>query len=119
MNCYYHPDRPAVGICKHCQRGLCAEDTAIVDDSLACKGRHENEVREMNQWMARNILQSKRIGSVYNRNAIFYFLVGVAFSIYGYSQLRFAGLQGLFLLIVGLFLLFAAALNFFEGRKYQ
>ena len=60
MNCYYHPDRPAVGVCKHCQRGLCAEDAALVDDSLACKGRHENEVREMNQWMARNILQSKR-----------------------------------------------------------
>ena len=127
MNCYYHPDRPAVGICKHCQRGLCAEDAALVpsttlrpgDDSLACKGRHETEVRETNQWMARNILQSKRIGSVYHRNAIFYFLVGVAFSVYGYSQLRFAGLQGLFLLIVGLFLLFAAALNFFEGRKYK
>jgi hypothetical protein len=127
MNCYYHPDRPAVGVCKHCQRGLCAEDAALVpsttprpgDDSLACKDRHENEVREMDQWMARNILQSKRIGSVYNRNAIFYFLVGAVFSIYGYSQLRFAGLQGLFLLIVGLFLLFAAGLNFFEGRKYK
>ena len=127
MNCYYHPDRPAVGICKHCQRGLCAEDAALVpsttlrpgDDSLACKGRHEAEVRETNQWMARNILQSKRIGSVYNQNAIFYFLVGAVFSIYGYSQLRFAGLQGLFLLIVGLFLLFAAGLNFFEGRKYK
>ena len=119
MNCYYHPDRPAVGTCKHCQRGLCAEDAALVDDSLACKGRHESEVREMNKLVARNILQSKRIGSVYNRNAIFYFLVGVVFSIYGYSQLRYAGLQGLFLLIVGLFLLFAAGLNFFEGRKYK
>ena len=119
MNCYYHPDQPAVGVCKHCQRGLCAEDAALVDDSLACKGRHENEVREMNQWMARNILQSKRIGSVYNRNAIFYSLVGAAFTGYGIYQVRWTGLQGLFLLIVGLFLLFAAGLNFFEGRKYK
>jgi len=119
MNCYYHSNRPAVGICKHCQRGLCAEDVALVDDSLACKGRHENEVRQMNQWMARNILQSKRIGSVYNRNAIFYFLVGAVFAGYGFYQIRFTGLQGLFLLIVGLFLLFAAGLNFFEGRKYK
>jgi len=119
MNCYYHPDRTAIGTCRHCQRGLCAEDAALVDDALACKGRHENEVHEMNQWMRRTILQSKRIASVYNRNAIFYFLVGAAFSIYGYSQLRFAGLQGVFLLIVGLFLLFAAGLNFFEGRKYK
>ena len=119
MNCYYHPDRPAVGVCKHCQRGLCAEDAALIDDSLACKGRHEEQVRDINQLMQRNILQAKRVGAVYNRNAIFYFLVGAAFSVYGYSQLRFAGVQGLFLLIVGLFLLFAAGLNFFEGRKYK
>ncbi len=119
MNCYYHPDRPAVGICKHCQRGLCAEDAALVADSLACKGRHEGQVQDMNQLAQRNILQAKRLGSVYNRNAIFYFLTGTAFGIYGYSQLRFAGIQGLFLLIVGLFLLFAAGLNFFEGRKYK
>ena len=119
MNCYYHPDRPAVGLCKHCQRGLCAEDAALVDESLACKGRHEGQVRDINQLVQRNILQANRIGSVYNRNAIFYCLVGAAFSVYGYSQLRFAGVQGVFLLIVGLFLLFAAGLNFFEGRKYR
>ncbi len=119
MNCYYHPDRPAVGICKHCQRGLCAQDAALVDDSLACKGRHENEVHETNQLTARNILQAKRVGSIYNRNAIFYFLVGAAFTAYGYYQVPFVGLQGVFLLIVGLFLLFAAGLNFFEGRKYK
>ncbi|MFZ1040589.1 MAG: hypothetical protein WCA79_21175 [Anaerolineales bacterium] len=119
MNCYYHPERLAIGICKHCQRGLCAEDAALVDDSLACKGRHENEVRETNQWIRLNILQVKRIGSVYNRNAIFYFLVGVVFAGYGFYTMRFTGLQGLFLLMVGLFLLFAAGLNFFEGRKYK
>src|ERR1700690_3798274 len=119
MNCYYHPDRPAVGVCKHCQRGLCAEDAALVADSLACKGRHENEVREMNLWMGRNILQSKRISPGYNRNAIFYFLVGAVFAGYGFYTMRFTGLQGLFLLIVGLFLLFAAGLNFFEGKKYK
>jgi hypothetical protein len=119
MNCYYHPDRPEVGICKHCQRGLCAEDTALVDDSLACKGRPEEHVRDVNQLMRRNILQAKRVGSVYNRNAIFYFLVGAAFTAFGFYQVRWTGLQGLFLLIVGLFLLFAAGLNFFEGRKYK
>jgi hypothetical protein len=119
MNCYYHPDRPAVGICKQCQRGLCEEDAALVDDSLACKGRHEDEVSQMNQWTRRNLLQSKRVGPLYSRNAIFYFLVGAAFTGYGIYQFRWTGLQGLFLLIVGLFLLFAAALNFAESRKYK
>ncbi|HUH99221.1 MAG TPA: hypothetical protein VLZ89_17820 [Anaerolineales bacterium] len=119
MNCFYHPDRPAVGICKHCQRGLCAEDAALADDSLACKGRHEEQVRALNQLMERNLLQARRAGSVYNRNAIFYFLVGLAFAAFGSYQVRWTGLQGLFLLIVGLFLLFAAGLNFAESRKYK
>ena len=119
MNCYYHADRPAVGVCKHCQRGLCAEDAAPVDDCLACRGRHETEVRELNAMTARNILQARRVGSIYNRNAIFYFLVGAAFTAFGYAQLRFTGLQAIFLLIVGVFLLFAAGLNFAEGRKYK
>ncbi|HUI88850.1 MAG TPA: hypothetical protein VLX61_09005 [Anaerolineales bacterium] len=119
MNCYYHPDRPAIGVCKHCQRGLCAEDAALVDDSLSCKGRHEEQVRAMNQLMQRNLLQAKRVRSMYTRNAIFYFLTGALFAAFGYSQMRFTGLQGLFLLVVGLFLLFAAGLNFFEGRKYR
>jgi hypothetical protein len=90
-----------------------------MDDSLACKGRHEEQVRDLSKLMQRNILQAKQIGSNYNRNAIFYLLVGGAFTAFGYYQVRFTGLIGLFLLVVGLFLLLAAALNFFEGRKYK
>ncbi len=49
MICYYHPTEAAVGICKHCQRGLCSACAADVDDSLACKERHEERVRVTNR----------------------------------------------------------------------
>jgi hypothetical protein len=119
MNCYYHPNQPAVGICKHCQRGLCTDCIAEVDDNLACKNRHEGQVRDVNKMTERNLLQTKRIGSNYRRNAIFYFLSGALFAGFGLYQYRFAGLQALFLIFIGLFLLYAAVANFLESRKYK
>lgn len=119
MNCYYHPDQPAVGLCKQCQRGLCIACAADVDGSLACKDRHEEQVHALDALAARNLLQAGRVGSVYRRNAVFYSLVGILFAGFGYYQLRYAGLQALFLLFIGLFLLYAAIANFLESRKYK
>lgn len=119
MVCFYHPDRSAVGLCRYCQRGLCVDCAAPVDDSLACKGRHEESVHALEQMTARNILQARRLGSAYLRNAIFYGLVGVLFAGFGLMQLRWLGWQAVFFLLIGVFLLYAAAANYFESRKYQ
>lgn len=119
MVCYYHPDKSAVGVCKHCQRGLCSDCAVLVDDLLACKNRHEGQVRAREQMTVRNILQAQRVGSSYLRNAIFYGLVGVLFAGFGIMQLRFLGLQAVFFLMIGVFLLYAAGANYFESRKYK
>ena len=119
MNCYYHPNQPAIGICKHCQRGLCIACAADVDDSLACKDRHEEQVRAIETLTVRNLLQARRVGSVYRRNAIFYFLVGILFAGFGLLQIQWLGWQGIFLMVIGLFLLLAATMNYLESRKYK
>ena len=119
MNCFYHPTSPAIGICKYCQRGLCSECAAVMDDVLACKSRHEDEVHQIEQLAARNLFQSKRVGSAYTRNAIFYGLVGVLFTGFGLIQYRFLGLQAVFFILIRLFLLYAASANYFEGRKHK
>ncbi len=119
MNCYYHPTFPAVGICKYCQRGVCSDCAAVVDDVLACKNRHESEVHELEQLTARNLFQSKRVRSVYMRNATFYGLVGVAFFGFGLWQLKWLGLQAMLFMALGAFLLYAAVANYFEGRKHK
>ena len=119
MVCYYHPDQPAVGLCKHCQRGLCSECAALVDDSLACKNRHEEQVHELTMLMQKNILQSKRVKSDYVRNTIFYGSVGLLFTAFGASQLRWLGLQAVVYLLIGVALLWAALANYLESRKYK
>ena len=119
MVCYYHPARPAVGLCKYCQRGLCTECAASAGDSLACRNLHEEQVREMEALLQKNILQSKRVGSDYLRNTIFYGIVGVLFTGFGVSQLKWLGLQAVVYLMIGLALLWAAAANYLESRKYK
>jgi len=119
MVCFYHPDKPGVGTCRHCHRSICSECMTLVNDTLACKNRHEEYVRNLILMEEKNILQAKRMGSGYIRNGIFYTLVGLAFSGFGLLQFRFLGVQSVFFMLIGLFLLYAAAANFGEGRKYK
>ena len=119
MVCFYHSDKPAIGLCKYCQRGLCFDCAANAGESLACKNRHEEQVREMDLLIQRNILQAKRVGSNYMRNAIFYGSVGLLFAAFGVSQLRWQGLQAVVYLLIGLALLWAALANYLESRKYK
>ncbi len=69
--------------------------------------------------MQRNILQSKRVGSDYSRNTIFYGIVGLLFSGFGLSQIRWLGLQAVVYLMIGLALLWASLANYLESRKYK
>ena len=55
MKCFYHPSADAVGLCKHCQRGLCAACGAERDGGLACKDRHETEVDQVTALVRRNV----------------------------------------------------------------
>ena len=119
VNCYYHPETTAVGLCKYCQRGLCATCAAQAGESLACQQRHEEQVRTMETLYQRNVLQSKRVGSDYVRNTIFYGAVGILFVVFGYSQLNWLGLQAVVYLLIGLALLWAALANYLESRKYK
>ena len=108
-----------MGLCKYCQRGLCSDCAAFAGDSLACKNLHEGQVQALEELTKRNILQSRRVGSDYMRNAIFYGLVGILFTGFGFSQLRWLGLQAVVYLMIGFALLYAALANFLESRKYK
>lgn len=119
MQCFYHPERSAVGVCRYCQRGLCPQCAVPVDDILACRGRHEELVLLGRHAEKRNVLQAQRTGAAYVRNAVFYGLAGVAFVALGSLQLRYLGLQAVFFVLIGLFLLYAAVANLLEARRFR
>jgi hypothetical protein len=90
-----------------------------VEDSLACRDRHEQAVGSAQQARRWSNLQSERIGSVYVRNAVFYGAVGAAFVALGGIQFRFLGVQALFFLVIGALLVYAAIANYLESRKFR
>ncbi|MBI5933960.1 MAG: hypothetical protein HY867_09655 [Chloroflexi bacterium] len=47
MNCFNHPDVPAVGVCKTCQKGLCIVCAYDLGNGIACKN-HRDEVEARN-----------------------------------------------------------------------
>ena len=49
MNCYHHPDRPAVVQCKGCGKGFCAEEADTVIDGLCYDCRKKVFVTEQNK----------------------------------------------------------------------
>jgi hypothetical protein len=72
MICFHHADRPAVGVCKNCGRGLCRSCAVDVGNGLACPGACEEEARALNRVIARNKTAYEKTSGAYLRVAAFY-----------------------------------------------
>jgi hypothetical protein len=76
--CFYHPTAGAVGICKHCNRGLCPACAADVDgDGLACRNRHEAQVQMTNRLVSNVPRNATRQGTVMLGTGVFAALLGL------------------------------------------
>ena len=113
MNCFYHSDRNAVGMCKCCNKGLCPDCAADLGEGLACKGVHEEQVKSINFIIEKN-------AKIY-RNApvntalvpLFYFFIGLVFFIFGFIlESRITN----FLIIMGVGFILFAIVVFFRNR---
>lgn len=78
MNCFYHHESAAVGICKNCQRGLCPACAAEVANGLACKGRCEPQVSLISEMIERSANDSKIGRSALRSSGTTYISVGIA-----------------------------------------
>ena len=88
MNCFEHRDRPAVGICKNCQKGLCADCAADIGDGLACKDRCEQAVRDINEIVNRSKTAYQKAGKAHKGMGTF--LAILAFIMAGFALFFFA-----------------------------
>ncbi|HAV76710.1 MAG TPA: hypothetical protein DCX53_05070 [Anaerolineae bacterium] len=73
----------------------------------------------LDEMIKQNILKSKRAGSDYVRNTIFYGIVGLLFTAFGVSQIQWLGVQAVVYAIIGLALLWASLANYLESKKYK
>lgn len=97
MKCFNHGEVDAVGVCKSCQRGVCAECAIDLGHGLACKDKHEADAEFLHFLIERNkkaIQLQPRAASVGN---IFWLIMGLLFFGFGYYQ------SETFLMIFGAF----------------
>lgn len=59
MRCFYHQQDEAVGICKNCLRGVCADYGVDLDDGLACRGRCETKVQARNDLTRADLTRAR------------------------------------------------------------
>lgn len=100
MNCYYHPESEAVGICKNCGKALCKESSKEVESSLFCNNndcveKHEETSnseypRYVNVGMFGIPVDSKRIRAFdqkYRKYIIGLIIIFLAVIIYAVSAI--------------------------------
>jgi hypothetical protein len=117
MKCFNHPEKDAVAICKNCNKGLCPECTAEVNNGIACKGKCEEEVLFLDKMIQKNKTILNKTASAYYRSSVILIVFGVVFIIFGLKT--FADMPPLqyFSWAMGIVMFFAALLTFISGRK--
>jgi len=105
MQCFNHSDKSAVGLCKACGKGLCAECVSDLGFGLACRGVHEQRVTEMDNLISKNARLQNAVGGARYLAPIFLLFMGAVFTGYGLMQSRgkFLVLMGVGFLIYGIY----------------
>jgi hypothetical protein len=65
MKCFVHQSADAVGICRNCSRGVCAECAADRASGIACKNRCETAVDGMDALVKRNVAVGSKVSAVH------------------------------------------------------
>jgi hypothetical protein len=90
MNCFHHPQKPAVGHCTYCGRGLCKDCTAVVEGKPSCRGSCQEEIARERRLLAnsesslgqRTVIYETS-SSIYQRNFAFTAAFGLAALAFG------------------------------------
>ena len=120
MRCFNHPDTEAVGLCKHCSKGVCAGCARESDLGLVCSDSCEAEIRKIYRLVDRGSRAHVTTAGTYLRAAIIYGLLGTLFVIAGVVEWIYAGLVlAYFPLIGGVIFLLGAVFQYTTGRRYK
>lgn len=114
MDCFTHP-LAAIGICKHCGRGLCHDCVAAVELSLACKGRCETHVAALNELTQRAKTAHEKAAGAYTKTAIFMALAGLLFTGFGAIE---RSRDGFIPLSLGILFLLCSGFYFHSAKRY-
>lgn len=105
MRCFNHQDREAVGSCKACAKGLCAECVVDLGHGLSCKGSHEEIVESYSSILKFNARTVSAAPRIIYLPTVFSIAMGAMFMWFGRDDFRgFLFIVGGLLLAYGVFM---------------
>jgi hypothetical protein len=72
MNCFEHPQKPALGTCTFCGRGLCRDCASVVQGKLSCRGSCQHEVARDRELMQKSEQALNQRAIVYETSGSMY-----------------------------------------------
>jgi hypothetical protein len=119
MNCFNHLDKAAVGFCKSCCKGLCADCAVTLPNGLACRGACEERVMLINRIIDNNQKVISAANVQVRSSGLFILLLGAVFCLFGFLPLLISGNTGtLFLGIIGLFFAAYGVIRLVKKSQY-
>ena len=115
MKCFNHNNNDAIGICKHCQKGICVDCITLVKGSVSCQGACEQEVAAYNYMMEQGKKVYKNLGKQWGPSVVINGIGGtlfLGFGLYNIEQPSSSLLIG-----IGTIMLIAGVMSFAQGKR--
>ena len=119
MNCFNHPDVPAIGLCKYCQKGLCKDCVVDLGYGIACEN-HRVEVtalKEVHYSQGYSYLDEKSLQKtlmVYKTTSMIFLYVGIGMIAGGFLANTF---ERIILLIAGILFFGVSVMYSMDAKK--
>lgn len=112
MKCYVHEEISAVGICKHCNKGICPSCLSDTGDGIACIGHCTEEVILINKLINHNKKVVKGTRGSWTSSGLLFLIMGTIFIVSGFLYLKrfdpFMTGMGVLFLTYGLYVVLKA-----------
>ena len=114
MKCFTHRSADAIGVCRACQKGLCADCAVDHKHALSCKGDCEDEVALVR---SHNLTSRKLIAAQKQNKFVAPVFFGLAGAVFLSQDVRAGQLTWFSSGLGGLFMLFGLAI-FLANRRW-
>jgi hypothetical protein len=115
MKCFNHPENEAVGSCKHCFRGVCAQCARDSGVGLACSETCESQVKSVHALVERNKKLTAFAPKQHFRSGLMLTMMAAVFIGFGlFSTVHFLSA---YFIVFGAVLVCGAIFALLNGRK--
>jgi len=108
MKCFYHQEIDAVGVCRHCFKGICKECAVDFTDGIACKGTCEQKAMATTKMLEVHLTAQKGLNVTKFFGPIFIIIMGLTYCGWAWycgELFNFTGMLGFVFLCAGIILL--------------